>query len=333
MILTGLVFIKVGLDLGENITPVYNYTVQKSDDYKVLLKSNTFYATETLPKGGYYAAKSVDAFIIDFKYDFKGNKKTDIGYNYDITAELIGTAKTTDDEDKEVWNRNFTLLESKNGNQVDTEDFFIDEEINIDYDYYNNLVRSYERTYGIIIDAVLKVRLNVFYNINLSNISVNTEEEQDYIELNIPITNTVTEAKENYENITYKDITTEIEGFNINKIIFYVIGGLFIIGAVVIIVIRIKLKKNEMAPQEKYNFNIKHILKYYKDLIVTVTNEPDLTNLKVMYIDSLDDLIDVAEQNQSNIIHYEVAKNVESNLYVIVGNYVYVYVVTDDELK
>ena len=52
-----------------------------------------------------------------------------------------------------------------------------------------------------------------------------------------------------------------------------------------------------------------------------------------MEINSLDDLIDVAEQNNSSIIHYEEIKNQRSNLYVIVNNYVYVYIVTYEELR
>ena len=82
-----------------------------------------------------------------------------------------------------------------------------------------------------------------------------------------------------------------------------------------------------------YNYNITHILKYYRDLIVTVSNKPDLTNLKIMKLVILEDLIDVAEQNKVNIIHYKVPNKEESNLYVIVSNYVYVYVVTAKQLK
>ena len=96
--------------------------------------------------------------------------------------------------------------------------------------------------------------------------------------------------------------------------------------------IRIILK-HKSTPEEIYNHNIKRILKYYRDLIVTVSNEPNLSNLEIMNITVLDDLIDVAEQNQSNIIHYEVIKNELSNLYVIVGNYVYIYVVTASNIR
>ena len=52
-----------------------------------------------------------------------------------------------------------------------------------------------------------------------------------------------------------------------------------------------------------------------------------------MNISVLDDLIDVAEQNQSNVIHYEIVKNERSNLYVIVGNFVYIYVVTANTIR
>ena len=93
------------------------------------------------------------------------------------------------------------------------------------------------------------------------------------------------------------------------------------------------IKQNNKTPEQKYRHNINKILRYYKELIVTVTNKPILEDLKIMEINSLDDLIDVAEQNNSSIIHYEEIKNQRSNLYVIVNNYVYVYIVTYEELR
>ena len=87
-----------------------------------------------------------------------------------------------------------------------------------------------------------------------------------------------------------------------------------------------------MNLKNQYERNIKRILKYYSDLIVTVTNEPDLSNFKVMDISILDDLIDLAEQNQTNIIQYEVIEDEESKLYVFVDNFVYKYLVTANTL-
>ena len=78
---------------------------------------------------------------------------------------------------------------------------------------------------------------------------------------------------------------------------------------------------------------MKHLLKYYKELIITVSNKPEFNDLKLMELNSIDDLIDVAEQNNSNIIHYEIIKNEKSELYVIINEYVYMYIITGEKLK
>ena len=52
-----------------------------------------------------------------------------------------------------------------------------------------------------------------------------------------------------------------------------------------------------------------------------------------MKLNSIEDLIDVAEQNNSNIIRYEVLENEKSELYVIINKYVYMYIVTGEKLK
>ncbi len=322
MITIGCFLIKVGLDIEKFISPIYTYTANKNDSYEVTLKENDFYTEKTLPQERYYASKSIKSFNINFKYDFKANKETNIEYNYNIVASLVGSVND-ENEDKEIWTRNFNLNNEVN-NKGYMKEFLIDENITIDYDKYNNLARLYETTYNVKIDAVLKVRLNVYY-------SIENEAIEDYIELDIPLTNNVTEAKRNYEETTFKNIFDENSN-NIRRIILCVLGGIFILSAIAITVIYIIRKMNK-NPKEMYEYNIKHILKYYSDLIVTVTNEPNLENLKLMKLEVLDDLIDVAEQNEKNIIHYKIPEEERSNLYVILNGYVYIYVVDGKKLR
>lgn len=331
-IVSSCAFLKLGLDSKNSIKPDYSYSVQKSSPYEVLLLPNDFYAENTLPSNRYYASKSIDSFLINLKYNFKGSKQTNLEYTYGIIADLVGTVDTGDGQKKEVWDRNYVLQENITSLNNNINEFSIDENINIDYQNYNNLARSYERTYGITIEANLKIRFNVSYLVDFLDPNSSQEKIDDYIELNIPITNTITEVNENYEKDMSKDVFLNNNEFNVKEITFYVLSGIFLLGAISIVIIRLILK-NKSTPEEIYNHNIKRILKYYRDLIVTVSNEPNLTGLEVMNINILDDLIDVAEQNQSNIIHYEVIKNERSNLYVIVGNYVYIYVVTANDIK
>ena len=344
MFTIGCFLIKIGLDIEKIISPIYTYTANKNDSYEVSLKENDFYTEKTLPQERYYVSKSIKSFNINFKYDFKANKEANIKYNYNIVASLVGTVND-ENEDKEIWTRNFNLNDEVN-NKGYMKEFSINENITIDYDKYNSLARLYEKTYNVKIDAVLKVRLNVSYKIDLAKLegiidkkienselqsSIENETAEDYIELDIPLTNTVTEAKRNYEETTFKNIFDESSN-NVKRIILYVLGGLFILSVIVITVIYI-IRKMKKTPEEMYEYNIKHILKYYSDLIVTVTNEPNLENLKLMKLEVLDDLIDVAEQNEKHIIHYKIPEVEKSNLYVIVNEYVYIYVVDGNKLK
>ncbi len=332
MFLLGLIFIKIGLIFNNNKVLAYNYTAEKSDDYEVLLKPNDFYTTDTLQADRYYASLSVNSYLINFKYDFKGSGDYNIKYDYNITAELVGTVNTNDDKGKEVWNRTFNLFENNEDKEISVDNFSIEQGINIDYEYYNNLVRSFEEEYKITIDGVLKLRLNVFYNIDISELNLENKEVQDYIELDIPITNTVTNVEENYEKTTSDNIYLDLNS-NIKEVIFYILGGIFILIAIGLIIIRIKVVNNRKTPKEIYEYNINHILRYYGNLIVTVINEPDLSNLKIMQLSSIVDLIDVAEQTQSNIIHYDASEENKSYLYVINNGYAYIYVVTDEKIK
>ena len=324
MTILGIYFIKLGLNFEKNIKPIYTFVAEKSSDYEVLLKPNNYYTSETLPSGRYYASKSVKQYTLDFKYHLYGEGEADLEYIYNVTAELSGIVDGNNDNGKEVWNRTFNILEDKKENCKN--EFSINEKVNIDYEYYNNLARSFEKEYGITIDSILKVFLNVSYN-------VNSQSFKDYIELDIPITNTVTEVEENYESLTTKNINPKIENVVVNKIIYYTIGTAFIIGTIVVSVIIVRKNKHNITLEDMYEKNINKILKYYRDLIVTVQNEPDISNLKVMKIMTIDDLIDVAEQNKANIIRYEVIKSKVSKLYVITNNYVYIYEITASELK
>ena len=332
MICIAYIFISQGINYKENIIPVYNYAVQKNSNYEVLLKPNTFYETKTLPSGRYYASQSINLYKINFEYDFKGDKKTNFDCTYNIIANLIGTVKENDGQEKEVWNRKTTFNENTCKKYINTDEFIIKKGVNIDYEYYNNLARSYEKTYGIIIDSVLKLKFNISYTIETSNFKAETQKIEDSIELEIPITNTVSEIKENYEKKLENSINLPTDNIQVQQIIYYIIGGALILGAIILIIIEIIIK-NKKEREQMYNYNINHILKYYKDLIVTVTNMPDLKDLKVMKVLALEDLLDLAEQNQVNIIHYKIPNKEESNLYVILSNYVYIYIVTEDQLK
>ena len=242
-----IALIKLGFFTESKINPIYSYTIQKNDDYEVLLKPNKFYSSEKLLPGGYYASNSINAYSIKFKCDFIGDQKTNIKYNYSIFGNLVGNVRNNENKDMEIWSRNFILCDNIYNEQKSVDKISIDEQVNIDYEYYNNLARLYEKEYGIMIDAILKVRFNIAYVTEFNSLD---EKIEDFIELDIPITTTVSEVKENYQKVTTNSIIPQIENRKVHKNIFGVVGILFMVGDIVIIVIlAIKSKK---TPEEIY---------------------------------------------------------------------------------
>ena len=325
LVFIGVIFIKSGLDTRKKSQPQFAYTSEKSSNYEVLLKPNDFYLEKTLEQGKYYASQSIDKICINFKYILNTNKESNLQYSYDIIADLVGNANSKDNQIKEVWNRRFNLVEITD-NQDANNKFEINQNVDVDYQKYVTLANEYEKTYGINIDSVLKVRMNVYSNVN--NLEADIKKVQDYIELDIPINDTVTNVEENYQNINNENIVSQEKDISITEIIYYASGTILIIGAIIIVIIEIKREFKNMTKDTIYEMNIRKILKFYEDLIVTVENRPNLEKLEIMNVNKLDDLIDVAEQNKKNIIHYEEENKSKSEFYVIVDKYAYLYVVT-----
>ncbi len=305
-IVVGGILIKLGCYLENSKESIYQYIVEKQDNYEVLLKPNTFYDSQTLPSGLCYASNAIEAFTIDFQYHMEAEQKADVQYHYSVVGNLIGKVIEVDEE-KEVWNKSFLFLENNAQEKESIEEFSVQCPINIKYEDYLNLVNAYEKEYKIKIEPVLKIRFVISYDISFNTI-------EDEIELEIPITDTITEVKTNNEKIASKEITNETENTKIESIVCYILGSVLIIGASIAFITRIY--KNAKIDDQPIN----RILKNYGDLIVTVTNKPDISNLKIMKLNTLEDLIDVAEQNQTHIIHYE------NNFYVMIHEYAYWYV-------
>ena len=248
-----------------------DYTVKKTDNYKILLKPNEFYEGDTLEAGGYYPSAAVKSYIVDFKYDFKANQNIDLKYNYNVTVELNGICTNQDGEYEEIWEeRKFNVLETKNGN-INSDKFTINEEVNIDYEYFYNLMLEYEESYSVSLDETLKVK----FNINFPDL--NGKEVNDCIELDINLNEVITNAEENYQAIKSNNASKLPKNENKTQ---NIVSSIIIVMAVLYLAFKIYLMKYR-TPKDKYKRKVKSVLKYCKDLIVIVKENPNFDNQKL----------------------------------------------------
>lgn len=315
IIITTLILLLININVKEKT--IYSLSAKKETNYDLILNENSFY--ENIDPKNYYPTSAIKNYKINFIYNLKSTQNLNLIYTYNITASIIGTVNNKDGEIKNVWEKNF-ILQDDDTNNILSDNLLVNKSIIIDYNYYNNLVKEYEKNYGILIDAVLNVRFNINYNSYNTKYKLENKFE-DYIELNIPLNDTITSINENYDSNTISNV--KIPTKNNNQYIIIIL--LIIIMLIVIFYKKIYLRK---TPIQIYKSKINYILKNYRSIIITVKNKLNISDLKTICLNNIEDLINVAQQNNCNIIFYEAIKNKESIFYAIVNNYVYIYIIT-----
>ena len=280
ILLTGFLFLGI---INKNIQNNNTYQLKNNTYYEVSLKPNNYFSSDTIDANKYYIAASIKSIDIYFDYYLKNKTKDDINYAYDITATLKSYA---DNGTKLIWTKNFNL---KNANNLNKKEINIKENYNLDYEYYVNYVKSFQKYYNIKTENYLDIKLNIKIN----------NEDSSNILLTIPI-------NENIVEITMKEDNTFLEkNNNLNKIISFI----FIVIAIVVLIFKISLHKDN---EEKF-------LKEYQDIIIVIQNRPNVNSKNIIYLNNLKDLISIAINNNINIFNYQ------NNYYTIIDNTYYIY--------
>ena len=277
ILLTGFLFLKF---INKNIQNNNTYQMKNKTYYEIRLKPNKYFSNDTIDANKYYIAASIKSIDIYFDYYLKNNKD-DINYSYDIKATLKSYA---DNGTKLIWTKDFNL---KNINNLNKKDINIKENFNLDYEYYVNYVKSFEKYYNIKAENYLDIKLSI---------KINGEDNSNVL-LTIPI-------NENIVEITMKEDNNFIENNNFNKIIF------FIVMVIVLFISKILFHKE----------NEEDILKAYQDIIITIQNKPNIDSNNTIYLTNLKDLISIAINNNINIFNYQ------NKYYTIMDNTYYIYV-------
>ncbi len=285
ILLIGTLLLKE-LSINKKIQKNNLYQLKNKSYYEVTLKPNIYFFKNKIKANNYYIASSIKSVDIYFNYYLKNKTKEPINYSYDITATLKSYA---DNGTKLIWTKDFNL---KNINNINQKEINIEENYNLDYQYYANYVQSFQEYYSIKTETYLYVKLNIKIN-NKTNL---------YVLLTIPINDNIIKITMKEDNAFLKSNTQKID-YNIIIIVLSII--LFIT-----FVSKILFKEDSEEV----------ILKKYQDIIITIQNQPDIHSDNVIYLTNLKDLINISINNNINILNYQ------NNYYIIIDNTYYIYI-------
>ena len=285
------------------------YSEKGTVDYKVYLKDNTFYETNYLEKGMAYVASLVDKISIDYHYLFNISRKEDLNFNYKIIGKLV--IKSQNDETP-FYEKEYDLTDSIERDVEKAKKYAINENIIIDYNYYNDLSSKFRANYAINTISYLEVYLEVNAKTNKS-LGYKVDHKSKSI-VTIPLSKQeVNVTVDNKEANSQKEINIEPRLILKNK---YFLLESFIFFVFLCFTL-FELYKT-LHGRNKRNKT------YDKEL-------PDLEKYDIIEVKNFDELLDLSD-NLKKPISYLEEKDKCSKFFVIDGNVFYICVIRESEL-
>jgi len=291
------------------------YTESSVVDYKVFLKENEFFDQDYLEQNRQYIANLIDHINANLKYKLNSSKYDDnFNYKYSIVAE-------TNVED--VSNKNIIykfsefLVEEKILELYSTSQIEINEEINIDYNKYNEIIRRFVNIYGL--DGINPtLTINMYVSVD----GVSKSSGTPVASLIIPLTTKTVaidlesnEVNATEETTVYKKIA--------NKNQLYIAILTFALAAMVGIELYIFVNdtKDEVT---LYKMKIKKILLNYDSYIQKIDNVFDYEGYQVVEMNTFEDLLQVRDTISEPILMVEKVKETDF-LIPSKGNVAYIF--------
>lgn len=312
-----------GLDIIKTKEVMY---INNSDiDYYVYLKENNYFNTPYLNKGEKYIASLIDKVNIKYNYNLTTDDTMTGNYTYSIIATLVVTEKG---KDSVLWKNDYVITDKKALEFKNQKTIEINEETNIDYNYYNDIVSQFKKDYGVAIDANLLVKLAVETNINYEKDSFSIKQEPL---VNIPLSEqtleidfSVVEDDVNSKTVTY----TKYPILNY----FLIIAGIIFLVIYLILGIKVLIKMiRVIKKRDKYDLYLRKIFGDYDQIVVSSSKLPNLDNIDILDVSSFEELVDAQNEIHKPIIFNEIKKGKEAVFILVDDTHAYCYTVLSSD--
>lgn len=257
-----------------------HYKENSNVDYKVYLKENTFFENDYLDSDNRYIASLIDYIKANFQYEMNMEEQdVNFDYSYRIEAEVSVTEPTSS---KPLFTRKYEIVKPVTKIASGQSKVVIDEDVNINYNDYNDLVQKFVTVYGLN-DADSTLTLNMYIDVK-GSCEKFTEDSNDttVISLVIPLTtktvgidikNNLVESNNNV--MLCKDKSSFIQFNLILAILTFAI-------MIYLIYLLIKYINDTRTAQTVYSDELKKILNNYHSYIQKVKNNISLTENKIL---------------------------------------------------
>ena len=298
------------------------YNENSTVDYKVYLKDNDFYEEEYLGKGMAYVASLIDKINVDYHYLFNIDRKSNIDFTYKIVGRLV---IKNQNEDGIFFEKEYDLSDEITNNLRDKDNYSIDKNIVIDYDYYNDLANSFKSNYAVNTNSYLEVYMQVNEkSVETKSYSLNNTSKTV---LTIPLSKQEINIKLDNKDVNEEKQIKILNDFMISNKNYLIVSIVLLVIIVVLLskfFTKLGYSSKKISTYDKY---ISRILRTYDRIIVTVKTFPVLDDYITIELENFEDLVDISDNISQTIKYYVVTKGRKSKFFIIDGNILYLYTI------
>ena len=274
------------------------YNETSNVDYKVFLKKNEFYKEKYIEKNKGYVASLIDSISANFKYNLNFSKELSYNYSYRIAVEVD---VNDDKNDSSIYHFTEDLVTK---NSVSNQgDLSINDEINVKYGDYNNLINRFKEVYELR-NVTSNLRLVLYVNIEDIENSQATMKDKKVSSLVIPLTESTVSVDIMDENITNNVKQIELIEDN-NHVQLLTIGLMsFVISFILMGYLLVYVRKSRTA-QMIYEKEIKSIMANYDSYIQRISGSYDVGTSQVLKIETFNDMLEIRDTLKQPILMLE----------------------------
>lgn len=273
-------------------------------DYKVYLKDNNFFEKKYIESGSTYVSSLIDYIDINYNYNMKYSEKLTGNYTYKVVATL--SANKVNEATSNYFEKEY-ILDTKTKSIEDSDTFIFNDNIKIKYQDYIDVLNSFKETARLSVDGVLKIDLIVESNCKYKDISKNKVKVKSLYSLSVPLTESsvnieLTEKGKTNKGSVVLGESTNITGFHAILLIVSIVS---VIIMALIIIKMIDRIVEESKSKSEFEKKLDKILTTYNSIIVNVNKADDLSNYKIITLDSFDELLDAHSEVRMPINYFK----------------------------
>ena len=279
------------------------YDESSNIDYKVYLKENEFFDEKYLGKNKNYIASLIDYIDTEFNYKISlHDPEGEFKYSYRIEAEVNVKEKNGN---YSLYNFKEEILKkiekSSHGNS--TAD--INENVIIDYNRYNDLIKSFVKTYSLDdTESTITLRMYVTVLGTCEDFEENKSNES-VMSIEIPLTTKTMNVEISNDLIETEDNIMACKKSESINLIYLLIGSIMSLVFVFYIVVLVRYIVKTRTAEDIYHKELKKILNNYHSYIQKINNEFDVTKYQKLRVDTFTDMLEIRDTLQQPILMVE----------------------------